>query len=351
MKGSTVAASPVATPPLLGWMSSLAEPIRARALRVLEGRELTVADLCAVLQAPQSTVSRHLKVLADDGWIAARPEGTSRLYRMTPGALEPAARRLWALVREQTAATRVTLEDDRRLGRVLAERRSRSQEFFRSRAGQWERLRRELYGVRFDTVALAAWIDEDWVVGDLGCGNGHLAELVAPFVRRVIAVEREHEMLATARRRLAGRDNVELRPGELEALPLDDDALDAAALGLVLHHVADPAEVLREAGRVIRPGGIVLIIDMTRHDRVEYEQQMGHVWLGFEPAQLVGWLGEAGFERPRVIPLPAEPAARGPGLFVATAHRLAREASPDTRGNGRPRGTNRRRMNPKRRKR
>src|SRR5437868_11453578 len=80
---------------MLGWMGSLAEPTRARALRLLDGRELTVADLCAVLQAPQSTVSRHLKVLADDGWISARAEGTSRLYRMVPSKLDPAARRLW----------------------------------------------------------------------------------------------------------------------------------------------------------------------------------------------------------------------------------------------------------------
>src|SRR5262245_43286313 len=133
--------STAAAVPVLGWMGSLAEPTRARALRLLDGRELTVADLCAVLQAPQSTVSRHLKVLADDGWISVRPEGTSRLYRMKPAALDPAARRLWALVREQASRAPIAEEDDRRLSRVLAERRSRSQAFFRSAAGHWEKLR------------------------------------------------------------------------------------------------------------------------------------------------------------------------------------------------------------------
>src|SRR5882724_11453615 len=167
---------------VLQWMGSLAEPTRARALRLLDGRELTVADLCAVLQAPQSTVSRHLKVLADDGWISARAEGTSRLYRMTPSALDPTARRLWALLREQAEQTAIAGEDDERLDGVLAERRSRSQAFFRSAAGQWEKVRRDLFGERFDALALAAFLDERWVVGDLGCGNGQMAALIAPHV-------------------------------------------------------------------------------------------------------------------------------------------------------------------------
>ena len=321
---------------MLGWMGSLAEPTRARALRLLDGRELTVADLCTVLRAPQSTVSRHLKVLADDGWISARPEGTSRLYRMSMSTLDPAARRLWALLREQTSRTAIASEDDRRLDSVLAARRSRSQAFFRSAAGQWEKLRRDLFGERFDAVALAAWLDETWVVGDLGCGNGQMAELIAPFVQKVVAVERSSAMLASARRRLAALENVEIRQGELESLPIDDAALDAAVFGLVLHHVAEPGEVLREAARVLRPGGRVLIVDMMKHDRAEYAQQMGHVWLGFEPTKLVEWLAEAGFEGARVTPLPAESTVRGPGLFVATA-RAARNGN--HRNNGRRQAT------------
>src|SRR5882672_9850625 len=104
-----------AAPAILGWMTALAEVTRARTLRLVEQYELTVADLCAVLQLPQSTVSRHLKLLADEGWVAARPEGTRRLYRMTVDDLGPAARRLWGLLREQTASTPGTAQDDQRL--------------------------------------------------------------------------------------------------------------------------------------------------------------------------------------------------------------------------------------------
>src|SRR4051794_19773587 len=96
---------------IFGWMSGLADPTRARTLRLVEECELTVADLCGVLQLPQSTVSRHLKVLGDDGWVVARSEGTSRFYRMPLDTLQPAARRLWALTREQLAQSRHAAHD------------------------------------------------------------------------------------------------------------------------------------------------------------------------------------------------------------------------------------------------
>ena len=310
-----------ATPAMLAWMTSLADATRGRILRLVERHELSVADLCGVLQLPQSTVSRHLKVLADDGWVAARPEGTSRLYRMTLDALEPAARRLWGLLREQTARTAVAAQDDRRLGSILAERQSRSQAFFSSAAGQWDRLRREMFGERFDLLAIGGLLDERWVLGDLGCGTGQIAEALAPFVTRVIAVDRSRAMLKAAKKRLAEVENVEVRQGELEALPIDDRALDAATLCLVLHHVPEPPAVLSEAVRVLRPGGRVLVIDMLEHERREYQQQMGHAWLGFAPAQMASWLEAAGCVDVRVRPIPPAPQVTGPALFAASGRR------------------------------
>jgi ArsR family transcriptional regulator len=318
--------------PMFGWLTSLADATRVRLLRLVERHELAVAELCAVLQLPQSTVSRHLKVLVDDGWLAVRSEGTSRFYRLAVNQLDPAARRLWALLREQTAQSGVGEQDERRLAAVLAGRRTRSQAFFGSAAGQWDRLRREMYGERFDAVALAGLLDPEWTVGDLGCGTGQMAETLAPFVRRVIAIEASRPMLAAARRRLDGLANVDVRRGELEALPLDDGALDAAVICLVLPHVAEPAVVLAETARALRPGGRLLLIDMLRHDRVEYRQQMGHVWLGFTPAQIGDWLAQAGFAQARVHALPVAPAAKGPALFAAAAQRAAVQPSAERRG-------------------
>jgi ArsR family transcriptional regulator len=136
----------------------------------------------------------------------------------------------------------------------------------------------------------------------------------------VVGVDRSPEMLDTARTRLARVDNVELHHAELEALPVDDGALDLAFLALVLHYVVDPAAVLAEAHRALRPGGRLVVLDMRAHERgVEYAEEMGHVWAGFEPARITEWLAEAGFVQVRIAPFPPDPGATGPLLFLASA--------------------------------
>src|SRR5262245_24746666 len=121
-------------PVILDQLASLADTTRSRILLLLDRQELTVSELCAVMQLPQSTVSRHLKALADGGWISARAEGTSNVYTMSHDGLDAAARRLWVIVREQVGSTPAATHDQRRLRSTLAARRTKSQEFFSSSA-------------------------------------------------------------------------------------------------------------------------------------------------------------------------------------------------------------------------
>lgn len=299
-------------------LTTLADATRSRMLLLLERQELTVTELCAILQLPQSTVSRHLKTLLDAGWVASRREATSRYYTLAVDDRGPAARRLWALLREQLSATPGADQDARRLKGVLSRRQSTSAQFFDSAAGQWDRLRAELFGAASHLQALAALLDDRWTIGDLGCGTGQVTAALAPFVARVIAVDRSGEMLQAAKRRFRGSQNVDIRRGELEALPIAEAELDAATLLLVLHHLPDPAAALAETARVLKPGGRLMIADMLPHDHEEYRQQMGHVWLGFGEDQMRKMLMAAGFERIRFVPLPLQPEVRGPALFVAT---------------------------------
>lgn len=318
MNGLTVRSEPGR---ILDRMGSLADATRSRLLRVLEGQEFTVSELCTVLQLPQSTVSRHLKLLSDEGWLVSTPDGTSRHYRMAHHELDADARDLWALVRERIGGLPAARQDVLRVRSVLATRKSRSQEFFAETAATWDDVRRDMFGDRADLQALMGLLDSDWVVGDLGCGTGRMSESLAPFVGKVIAVDSSREMLAAARDRLREYDTVEVREGRLEAVPLADAELDAAVVFLVLHHIADPAEALTELGRVVRPGGRVLIADMTPHDRVAYRHDMGHVWLGFSREQIVDWLTCAGFESITYRELMPDPDASGPALFAASARR------------------------------
>ncbi len=300
-------------------LTALADATRSRMLLLLERHELTVGELCAVLQLPQSTVSRHLKTLADASWVSSRRDGTSRYYTLALDDRAPATRRLWTLLREQVNTTPGADQDARRLKTVLARRQTKSQQFFESAAGQWDKLREELFGRASHLQALAALIDPSWTVGDLGCGTGQVAAALAPFVSRVIAVDRSGEMLQAARRRARDAHNVDVRRGDLESLPIDDASIDAATVLLVLHHLPAPAAALSEAARVLRPGGRIVIADMLPHDHEEYRQQMGHVWLGFGDDQMRRLLAAAGFRDVRIVPLPTSPDAKGPALFVASA--------------------------------
>jgi ubiquinone/menaquinone biosynthesis C-methylase UbiE len=303
-------------------LASLADTTRSRILLLLDRQELTVSELCAITQLPQSTVSRHLKALADADWVSSRAEGTSNLYTLAK-ALDPPARRLWALVREQVGATAAATQDQRRLQAKLAERRTKSQEFFSSSAGQWDRVRDELFGDRFHLAALSALIDPSWTIGDLGCGTGQVSAALAPFAAHVVAVDDSAAMLQAAKRRLTAFDNVDLRRGELESLPIDESRLDAATLMLVLHHVSEPEKALNEVARVLKPGGRVLLVDMLPHDRDNYRQQMGHVWLGFSEEHTRRLFEATGFEGVRIVPLAPDARAKGPALFVATGRKRA----------------------------
>lgn len=307
----------MSAPPILDHLSALGDETRTRILVLLERSEFTVSELCSVLQIPQPTVSRHLKKLADDGWVAHRAEGRNRHYRPAE-ELAPASRELWSVVRRELAGSPIYRADAERARVVLAERRRRSAEFFAASADRWDHLRRDLFGGRAELLPLFGLLEPDWTVGDLGTGTGVLADLMAPFVDRVIGVDRSREMLEAARERLGGRAGVELRVGDLEELPLDDESLDLAVLSLVLHYVVEPPRVLGEVLRVLRPGGRVLVVEMRAHERgAEYAEEMGHLWPGFEADRMGGWLEDAGFRAVHTAPLPPDPEATGPLLFLA----------------------------------
>ena len=308
-------------PAVVDQLSVLSDAIRVRMLAILEGRELTVTELCDVVQLPQSTVSRHLKTLLDGEWVTSRRDGTRRLYTLPLAEVDPSARRLWQVVREQVTTSAASSDDERRLKQVLERRKTQSEAFFSSAAGQWDRLREELFGPTSHLRAFAGLLDSEDVVGDLGCGTGQVSQWLAPFSDRIIAVDASKEMLKAARERLSGQRHVEIRQGSLEKLPIQNEELDVAFLLLVLHHVPEPKRALAEAARTLKPGGRLLILDMLPHEREDYRQTMGHVWLGISQKQIKEWLRDASFTNVRWQPLPPDTKTKGPSLFVATARR------------------------------
>lgn len=300
-------------------LGTLADSTRSRILLLLEGTELTVTELCSVLQLPQSTVSRHLKILSDEGWVTSRDSGASRFYTLALGRLDNLARSLWNVVREQVASSTVAQQDMRRRESVLQLRRMKMHTFFSGAAATWDETRTQLIGARTDLLALLDLLDSDWTVGDLGCGTGQLSEALAPVVRRVIAIDESGAMLTSARKRLSAFANVDVRSGSVEALPLEDGELDVALLFMVTHLVLEPRTVLAETHRVLKPGGRLLILDLTSHEREEYSHDMGHVWQGFSEERIRSWVQDAGMTVARYRVLAPDPKAKGPALFSLVA--------------------------------
>jgi ubiquinone/menaquinone biosynthesis C-methylase UbiE len=314
-------ASPAKPDRLLAWIGSLADGTRLRLLRLLEQHELGVVELCDVLQLPQSTVSRHLKVLNDQKWVRGRREGTTHLYRTILDELDPAARKLWLVAREQTDHWVAGKQDQLRLERLLAEREVDRDTFFAGAASEWDRLRRDLYGERFSIAAMLALLPADYVVADLGCGSGNLAVELAPHVKQVVGVDGSAAMLKAAKKRTSFFENVDLRKGDLSAVPIESATCDAALLVLALTYVPAPAQAVAEMSRILKPHGRGVIVDLLPHDREDFRRHTGQMSLGLEPKAVEKMLSENGFEKITTRPLPPEMNVKGPALFLATGSR------------------------------
>jgi ArsR family transcriptional regulator len=281
-----------------------------------------------VVQTSQPSASRHLKQLGRQGWVLRRKVGTSTWYRMEPARLDPQQQAIWALVgaaldEEAPDATSVVAADDRRLDTVLSQRDGDAAEMFRRLGSRWDEVRREQFGTNYLLPTVLGLLPEGQVVVDLGCGTGGLLATLAPAVRTAVGVDRERAMLQAAEERLAHQlskqdaARVRLVEGLLGALPLETDSVDCALCMLVLHHVRDPAPVFAEVRRVLRSGGRFVLLDMVAHDREEFRRTMGHQHRGFSEEQLTQWARGAGLGVARLTALPPDPAAQGPGLFVA----------------------------------
>ncbi len=321
---AALAPAPARPDALLAWMGSLADPTRLRILRVLEREELSVLELCEVLKLPQSTVSRHLKVLSDQGWVASRREGTQAFYRSAPHA-EPGAHRLWRLARAEIDGWPAVEQDALRLEARLEARRSEAQSFFAGAAAEWDRVRAEAYGREFELAVLRSLVPRDWTVADLGCGTGAFTAELARSGARVVGVDQSAAMLKVARRATRDLPNVELHQASLEAVPLPDRSCDAALLLLVLSYVAAVEPVLREAHRVLAPGGRLVVVDAYPHEDESFRRRLGQARPGLRPAALLETLGALGLDGAAVDgPIATRSRRSGPDLFLAQATRPGR---------------------------
>ncbi len=272
---------------------ALSDEIRLRILRALSQAELSVAELVQVLGLPQSTVSRHLKPLRDNALVETRREATSIYYRKGAALSDQILSRL---VTRSLDELPNGPQDKASVRRILDARRSRSRDFFDHIAGRYGSLTQPGGGWAALAAGLAAGFS-GLAVADLGAGEGELTLLLARYASRVTAVDLSPRMLKLVAERAAQAglsSRIEVAEGDLEALPLSSDSMDAVFLSQALHHAGNPATALREAARVLRPGGRLILLDLARHEQEWVREEWADQWLGFDEDQLATWIAEAG---------------------------------------------------------
>ena len=281
---------------MLNLLKSLADPSRLRLTAVLLRGEFTVQELTHIFGMGQSRISRHLKILTEAGVLTVKRQGTWNYYRVGDGnAFFNVIRPAFELELDSLPERG---QDIGAVAAVLEERRQRSREFFDRHARQWDDLARTLLPVPEYRPRLLEQVPEGITVLEIGTGTGSLLADLAVRSAKVIGVDHSPAMLEEARHRLmdGGVNGVELRLGEMTHLPLPDASVGCVVANMVLHHAADPAEVLTEVLRVLGPDGVLLLADLSRHEREAVREQLADQWLGFEEGELHDWLTVAGFQ-------------------------------------------------------
>jgi len=283
----------------------LGDDVRLRVLRLLDAERLNVSELTGVLGIAQSGVSRHLGLLKDAGLVVEERDGGFSYYRIAPAVREGLngfGGSLWLLLQSQfdaTARTAAGRADEARLAEV---RRVR-QENFDAHAGPDTNERQLVPGRSWAAWARAiGHLMPPVRVADLGCGEGYLTVEASRWASKVIAVDRSDAVIRKARDLASRRrvTNVVWKRGELDALPLKNASVDVAMFSQALHHAPDPGAAVKEAARILVPGGRVLILDLREHEEDWVRERLGDKWLGFSEEKLRGLLSTAGLEKIKV---------------------------------------------------
>ena len=279
---------------LEAWSTRLkvfADATRVRLLALLAREELTVAELSAITQLAQPRVSTHLAKLKEAGLVRDRRAGVSAYYRFDEDNLDTVQRELWRSLRDGSDDP-LLRQDAERVPSVLA-MRAADQNWADSVAGDMER--HYSPGRTWEALARTALpLLAPGDVLDIASGDGVLAELLAPHAHRYVCVDSSQRVVAAAGERLRRFPNVEVREGDMHALPFKDGSFDLVVLMHALTYADKPAQAVAEATRVLRKGGRLLLSSLARHEHRNVVEAYGHRNLGFAEKELRKFAEKAG---------------------------------------------------------
>lgn len=283
---------------LVDTLKAAAESSRLRILVLILRGDLTVSDLTEILNQSQPRVSRHLKLLLEAGLIERYQEGSWAYFRISDA--DGAREFVQGLVARIDDGDKMTERDLERLASVKRRRQERAAEYFSRNAASWDEIRSLHVPDRAVETALLKLVGKRPFQSmlDLGTGTGRLLEIFAPLYRRGLGIDMSREMLAVARANLdkAGIANAQVRQGDIFAPPAERDAYDLVTMHQVLHYLDEPALAIREAARLLRPSGRLVIVDFAPHALEFLREEHAHMRLGFSDRQISEWFAEAGLD-------------------------------------------------------
>ena len=306
---------------LLAALRAVAEPTRLRLVVLCARGELTVSELTQILGQSQPRVSRHLKLLCEAGLLDRFREGSWVFYRLSQSS--PASALARQLVAACTNADPTIALDLQRLSAIKRQRADLASAYFRENAAQWHRIRslyvdeREVEAALVEIIAAADPRD----LLDIGTGTGRMLEILAPQVERALGIDQSREMLSVARVNLerVGLENGSVRLGDMYQLALPDASFDAVVIHQVLHYADRPGAAIAEAARVLRPNGILVLVDFAPHSLEFLRDEHAHRRLGFADAEVADWCRAADLDPAPPRRLPGDPLT----VLIWTAHRAA----------------------------
>lgn len=304
---------------LLNGLRAIAETTRVRLLFALSHGEFNVSELTRILGQSQPRVSRHLKLMAEAGLLSRYKEGSWVLFRLREDGEGGALAR--AIVDLLPARDAILVRDLARIEDIRNERAEMAARYFKENAANWDKLR-SLHVREEEVEAAMRGLAGGGSLGtflDLGTGTGRILSLFAPQTSQAIGLDSSREMLAIARTTIEkqGLRHVQVRHGDLYALPFADGTADFITIHQVLHYLDDPGRAIQEAARMLKPGGRLLIVDFAPHDLEELREEQAHRRLGVAGDHMAGWLQRASLtvQVHRLLPPSAE--EKNGGLTVS----------------------------------
>lgn len=279
-------------PSIIKSLRVISDPTRLRLLRLLRKEALTVAELQDILALGQSRASASLAQLKREGLVSDRRVGKNIFYRAETPDGSPLAGLIDAACAEIPEAGR----DLDAMEFALRKRKDRAADYFNRLAGKFGRTYipgRSWQGLGHALLGLLP----PMVIADLGAGEGTLSQLLARNAKHVIAIDNSEKMVefGAALAKEHGFENLEYRLGDIENIPISDDAVDVALFSQALHHAVNPQRAVTEAYRILKPGGRILILDLVSHTYEQARDLYAHEWLGFAEAEVFAMLKTAGF--------------------------------------------------------